>query len=104
MGQSIGSGQSSPSKLRTPGGAFRSGSTIGGYSALPFHDGIVVALDGDPKESWMKPTFLIVAGLLVPAMMMAMVLNLNRVLEPLRSSRVANTIIISRVRMRPRAS
>ncbi|KAL5220876.1 hypothetical protein ABZP36_025589 [Zizania latifolia] len=84
----------------------------GGYSALPFRDGAAVALDGEPKESWTKPASVIVAGLLVPAVMVAMALN--GVPEPLRSSRVANAvfppwilasavIIFARVRTRPRA-
>ncbi|TVU21478.1 hypothetical protein EJB05_31114, partial [Eragrostis curvula] len=85
---------------------------VAGYSALPFRDGAVIVLDGEPKESWTKPVSLIVAGLLVPAMMA--VVAVKGVPEPLRSSRVINglfppwilvsaVIIFARVRTRPRA-
>ncbi|KAK3164090.1 hypothetical protein QOZ80_1AG0012540 [Eleusine coracana subsp. coracana] len=83
-----------------------------GYSALPFRDGAVIVLDGEPKESWTKPVSVIVAGVLVPAVM-AMV-AVNGVPEQLRSSKVVNglfppwilisaVIIFARVRTRPRA-
>ncbi|XP_062208359.1 uncharacterized protein LOC133909825 [Phragmites australis] len=83
-----------------------------GYSALPFRDGAVIALDGEPKESWTKPVSMIVAGLLVPAVMA--LIAVKGVPEPLRSSKVVNgvftpwilvsaVIIFARVRTRPRA-
>ncbi|XP_040383735.1 uncharacterized protein LOC121055363 [Oryza brachyantha] len=85
----------------------------GGCSAVPFRDGAVIALDGEPKVSWTKPTSVIVAGLLVPAAMVAVALK--GVPEPLLSSRVVNAvfapwilasavIIFARVRTRPRAA
>ncbi|XP_066316995.1 uncharacterized protein [Miscanthus floridulus] len=83
-----------------------------GYSALPFRDGAVIALDGEPRESWTKPVSVIVAGLLVAAVMAAVAVN--GVPEPLRSSRLVNgmfppwilvsvVIIFARARTRPRA-
>lgn len=83
-----------------------------GYSALPFRDGAVIVLDGEPKESWTKQVSVIVAGLLVPAVL-AMI-TVNGVPEPLRSSKVVNglfppwilvsaVIIFARARTRPRA-
>uniref|UniRef100_A0A0E0JEZ8 Uncharacterized protein n=1 Tax=Oryza punctata TaxID=4537 RepID=A0A0E0JEZ8_ORYPU len=85
----------------------------GGCSAVPFRDGAVIALDGEPKGSWTKPAAVIVAGVLVPAVMVAVAMK--GVPEPLRSSRVVNAvfppwilasavIIYARVRTRPRAA
>ncbi|EAY72815.1 hypothetical protein OsI_00682 [Oryza sativa Indica Group] len=84
-----------------------------GCSAVPFRDGAVIALDGEPKGSWTKPAAVIVAGVLVPAVMVAVAVK--GVPEPLRSSRVVNAvfppwilasavIIYARVRTRPRAA
>uniref|UniRef100_A0A0D9UXM6 Uncharacterized protein n=1 Tax=Leersia perrieri TaxID=77586 RepID=A0A0D9UXM6_9ORYZ len=87
-------------------------SAAGGYSALPFRDGAAISLDGEPKGSWTKPAAMIVAGVVVPAVMVAVAWN--GVPEALRSSRVVNAvfppwilasavIIYARVRNRPRA-
>ncbi|XP_066305623.1 uncharacterized protein [Miscanthus floridulus] len=85
-----------------------------GYSALPFRDGTAIALDGESRESWTKPVSVIVAGLLVPAVMVMVAVAVNGVPEPLRSSRLVNgmfppwilvsaVIIFALARPRPRA-
>uniref|UniRef100_J3N334 Uncharacterized protein n=1 Tax=Oryza brachyantha TaxID=4533 RepID=J3N334_ORYBR len=52
----------------------------------------------EPKVSWTKPASVIVAGLLVPTVMVA----LKGVPEPLRSSRVVNAVfMLANVRTRP---